>query len=136
MDGHSHLTPPYPSTSEDHHHLPPSDAASPPHAGSSQDGLDDVSSESSVEQESADEDYQADIAAPSEDDLEQADRSASEDSQRSGKRKRAAPDSEDYIKNDPELYGLRRSVRYPSSSCLCFGLTSPLRDVLGHLTES
>jgi len=39
--------------------------------------------------------------------------SDSEDSQRPGKRK-YEDDGEDFFRRDPELYGLRRSVRFPS----------------------
>ena len=42
------------------------------------------------------------------------DRSASHDSRRASKRKITLEDDE-YIANNPELYGLRRSVRIPSS---------------------
>lgn len=117
MDGHSHLTPPHPSTSEDHHGTTALDVHSPDNQNSSQDELDGAHSESSDDEdldESADEDYEADVHPPSEDELNHDPRSGSEESQRHGKRKLVAED-EDYIKKDPELYGLRRSVSLPSN---------------------
>lgn len=41
-------------------------------------------------------------------------RSESDDSQRSSKRKAGEVDDDEYMKQNPELYGLRRSVRIPS----------------------
>lgn len=43
------------------------------------------------------------------------DRSPSEESVRPGKRKAEEVDDEEYMKLNPELYGLRRSVRMPTS---------------------
>jgi len=115
MDGHSHLTPPYPSASETLNDHASSDPPSFEHDQGSQDEQHDPFSESSADDDadgSVDEDYEGDALAESEDDQIQAARSASEDSQKSTKRKHPV-DDDDYMKNDPELYGLRRSVRFP-----------------------
>jgi len=112
MDSHTHLPTPSAPATENHDHTA-SDGASPADDNSSQDELNQMSSESSAEEDvngSADEDYEVDALAHSEDDVEQPSRSASEESPRPSKRK-ASPEDDDYIKNNPELYGLRRSVR-------------------------
>lgn len=53
------------------------------------------------------------------------DRSSSEESSRPPKRKADDVDDEEYMKQNPELYGLRRSVRGDPSACHCLLLTSP-----------
>jgi chromodomain-helicase-DNA-binding protein 1 len=55
-------------------------------------------------------DYDSDSAPPAEDDASGADTSSSEESRRPPKRK-ASVEDDDYITQNPELYGLRRSVR-------------------------
>lgn len=59
---------------------------------------------------SPDADFHAESPASSNEGHENGAGSMSEDSTRLGKRKSDAED-EDYIRKDPELYGLRRSVR-------------------------
>jgi len=58
-----------------------------------------------------DEDFDEDTPPPADISGMSHDRSSEESSPRPGKRK-ADVDDEDYIKQNPELYGLRRSVRF------------------------
>jgi len=137
MDGHSHVTPPYPSVSEIPDEHAPSDPPSFEHDQVSQDEQDDPPSDSSGDDNadaSADDDYEGNALAESGDDQDQAVRSASEDSQKSSKRKHAA-DDDDYMKNDPELYGLRRSVRFLETPWL-LKTNEMLRDALVQLIMS
>lgn len=53
------------------------------------------------------------------------DRSSSEESVRPPKRKAGDVDDDEYMKQNPELYGLRRSVRAKLSACSWSPLTSP-----------
>lgn len=78
----------------------------------------DVDAESSHSEDaegSEDGDYESETPLAQSDDQE-VDRSSSEDSQRPRKRKASVEDDE-YITQNPELYGLRRSVRSHHSSC-------------------
>ncbi len=54
----------------------------------------------------------ADSLASGQSDHDGDQRSSSNDSQRTPKRKAGPALDDDFIRNDPELYGLRRSVRY------------------------
>lgn len=62
-----------------------------------------------------DADFDMESPRPRQDDAHAHDRSSSEPSSRPGKRK-ADVDDEEYMKQNPELYGLRRSVGAASSS--------------------
>ena len=57
-----------------------------------------------------DADFDEETPPPDEADAMRLDRSSSEDSLRPGKRKADVVDDEQYMKQNPELYGLRRSV--------------------------
>lgn len=57
------------------------------------------------------------------------DRSSSEESIRPAKRKANDVDGQDNMELDPELYGLRRSVRVGSSACSWLLLTSARADL-------
>jgi chromodomain-helicase-DNA-binding protein 1 len=63
-----------------------------------------------------DDDYDAESPAPAPSDGMRHDRSASEESLRPGKRK-AEVDEEDFMQQNPELYGLRRSVSALFPAC-------------------
>lgn len=94
---------------------PGSDDQSPVH---DEDNDVDALSESSHSEDaegSEDGDYESETPLAQSDDQE-VDRSSSEDSQRPRKRKASVEDDE-YITQNPELYGLRRSVRSHRSSC-------------------
>lgn len=73
------------------------------------------SSHSEDAEGSEDGDYESETPPVQSDDQEVG-RSSSEDSQRPRKRKASVEDDE-YITKNPELYGLRRSVRFHYSSC-------------------
>lgn len=88
---------------------PSSDAQSPVQDEDNEvDALSD-SSHSEDAEGSEDGDYESETP-PAQSDNEEVDRSSSEDSQRPRKRKASVEDDE-YINQNPELYGLRRSVR-------------------------
>ena len=103
---------------------PPNTLLSSPHTNNAQNGILDTN-ELSDSEPSADEDamgsddaeYELDSSPPPA--IQNAalrdTRSASETSSKLGKRKASADDEEDFMINDPELYGLRRSVS-PSHS--------------------
>lgn len=87
-----------------------------------EDGIDSGSPEQSNELDaegSPDTDFRADSPASSNEEHEDGAGSVSEGSTRLGKRKSDAED-EDYIRKDPELYGLRRSVRLCFRCLTCF----------------
>ena len=70
----------------------------------------DMNSASTHDEASDDGDFDVDEGAPSpQSDRERDQRSASQSSRPSSKRK--SPSEDTYIKQNPELYGLRRSVR-------------------------
>lgn len=72
----------------------------------------DVQSSSTRDDASDDGDFDVDQGAPSpQSDREREQRSASQSSRPSSKRK--SPSEDTYIQQNPELYGLRRSVRQP-----------------------
>jgi len=89
-----------------------SDLDSPSQSPITQNGDGGLSSDSSLDVDaegSVDADYDADTPVQTMDDLSHSVRSASEESTKAGKRKLGVED-DDYMRNDPELYGLRRSV--------------------------
>lgn len=75
------------------------------------DSSDDVDAEGE-----ADGDYDSESPPPEQAESDDAHSSVSQESSRLSKRK-ASPDGDDYITQNPELYGLRRSVR--PIICLC-----------------
>ena len=71
--------------------------------------LDDMSSQDEDALGSDDPDYSMETPPPQQAESSQGTRSVSQDSPRQRKRK-AGTENEDYMLNNPELYGLRRSV--------------------------
>ncbi|KAH6648435.1 P-loop containing nucleoside triphosphate hydrolase protein [Truncatella angustata] len=97
---------PLPSTAAEHHE------SADEHENTYTEEQDAIaSSESDNDHRSEDADFDmAESPAPSHSDVAQEERSASNDSRQSNKRK-VANDEEDFINANPELYGLRRSSR-------------------------
>lgn len=88
---------------------------------SDDDAIHDMATSELDDEEDApgEDDADFDDDAPLHDDAEgmRHDRSSSEDSVRPAKRKAEDVDDEEYMKQNPELYGLRRSVRAELSFC-------------------
>lgn len=97
-------------------------AVEPPSSGLDSQGAvqddnvaDMATSESSQDEDAegeADADYEFETAPPAESNAQEAESSSEEEPRRSLKRPASAED-DDYMMNNPELYGLRRSVRSP-----------------------
>jgi chromodomain-helicase-DNA-binding protein 1 len=78
----------------------------------------DVDADADSDAEGADADFEGDVEASFQDNGLTHDVSSSEDESSSGKRKADDVDDEEYMKQNPELYGLRRSVSLvPLSRC-------------------
>jgi chromodomain-helicase-DNA-binding protein 1 len=96
-------------------------------------GIEPESSEDEDAEGEPDGDYDSETLPPAEQDALRSRSSSSQESQRPLKRK-AGAEEDDYMTQNPELYGLRRSVRSP-----CFARLSPLtvlRDVPGLVVAS
>ena len=96
-------------------------AAVAPHEGADADGDDamhDMATSELDDDEDApgedDADYDVGTPPPEQADRVEDDRSSSEDSLRPGRRKKKV-DEDELMEQNPELYGLRRSVRMPVS---------------------
>ncbi len=77
----------------------------------------DDGSESSNDDGSDDADFDVAVSlASGHSDQDRDERAASEASQRAPKRKAGLATEDEFMRNDPELYGLRRSVRYSERS--------------------
>lgn len=137
MSSDAHMSPPparEQSESElsDAVDLPPA-AAVPPTTGpddmtpSDDDAIHDMATSEIDDEEDApgEEDADFDNETPMHDESEgmRHDRSSSEDSIRRPKRKAEDLDDEELMKQNPELYGLRRSVRPKLSACSTAPLT-------------
>lgn len=106
--------------------VPLRDSASPPQSPAAHESSEDAEAEpdlndhieSSEDEAQASDDADYDIEespAPSQSDANRESRSTSQDSRRAPKRK-AVVEEDDYIRENPELYGLRRSVRWLTST--------------------
>ena len=92
--------------------LPPPRSAPQDAAASDDDAIHDMATSEMDEDEDApgEEDADYDAESPPPEAGMRHDRSLSEESTRPGKRKSEEVDDDDFIKQNPELYGLRRSV--------------------------
>lgn len=99
---------PSPSPSSNQHESPR--PADPESDGSSDNGNNNASDDADFDMEES--------PAPSQSDDHHDQRSTSNDSRRVPKRK-AVTEEDDYIRENPELYGLRRSVCLLLRVCLC-----------------
>jgi len=88
------------------------------HPDSDEDAMHDMATSELYDEEDAageeDADFEQETPPPEPSRGSRHDRSLSEESSRPGKRKSGA-DDEEYMKQNPELYGLRRSVRISDS---------------------
>lgn len=115
VDGREPSAQPTRSESElsDVNDVPPAPSAPQDENHSDDDAIHDMATSSMDEDEDApgeeDADYEVASPAPEPANGMRHDRSSSEDDVRSGKRKPEI-DDEEYMKQNPELYGLRRSV--------------------------
>lgn len=94
-----------------------------------------INAESSNDDDGAgseDADYDMETPPPLEGGTAREERSLSHDSRRPAKRKAGLEDDE-HIMNNPELYGLRRSVSRPTVKIKSFGTNVDTRAVLVHL---
>ena len=116
-----------PSDLSDSHDIPTAQVQHDEEDESDEDAMHDMATSEMDEDEDApgedDADYDAETPPPEQTDEAPRDRSMSEENTRSGKRKSDDVDDEEYMKENPELYGLRRSVSDRSRSVIVMSLT-------------